>query len=206
MLSSSQGRKPSNSRDNCKPLPLPVQPHLPGQAFIFSHSLSPASPCAWEVKKGTSVSSLSGLEEEREEDVSTPFLLELGVGGWWEQGGVEDLAAKREEMLESIDQPVVWNSGAHFPTETKLKWRLASRLAQRSQTRLIATQPPRTLHTLPTLPMSVIGLAPMGASETAGPQAALEERTLVAVETGVWAGSSSSTGDSTGEQPVCVCV
>ena len=39
-----------------------------------------------------------------------------------------------------------------------------------------------------------------------GPQATLEERTLVAVETGVWAGSSSSTGDGTGEQPLCVCV
>ena len=138
--------------------------------------------------------------------MSTPSLLESGVGGWWEQGGVEDLAAKRGEMLESVDQPVVWNSGAHFPTETKLKWRLAPRLAQRSQTRLIATQPPTTLHTLPTLPMSVIGPAPTGASATTGPQATLEERTLVAVETGVWAGSSSSTGDGTGEQPLCVCV
>ena len=28
----------------------------------------------------------------REEDVSTPFLLESAVGGWWEQGGVQDLA------------------------------------------------------------------------------------------------------------------
>ena len=50
-------------------------------------------------------------------------------------------------MLEPIDQPVVWNFRAHFPTETKLKWQLAPRLAQRSQTRLIAMQPPTTLHT-----------------------------------------------------------
>ena len=109
-------------------------------------------------------------------------------------------------MLEPIDQPVVWNFRAHFPRETKLKWQLAPRLAQRSQTRLIATQPPTTLHTLHTLPMSVTGPAPTGALETIEPQAALEERTLVAVETGVWTGSSSSTGDSAGKQPVCVCV
>ena len=61
-------------------------------------------------------------------------------------------------------------------------------------------------YTLHALPMSVIGPAPTGALETIEPQAALEERTLVAVETGVWTGSSSSTGDSTGKQPLCVCV
>ena len=137
--------------------------------------------------------------------MSTPSLLESGVGGWWEQGGVEDLAAKWGEMLESVDQPVVWNSGAHFPTETKLKWRLAPRLAQRSQTRLIATQPLTTLHTLPTLPMSVIGPAPTGASATTGPQATLEERTLVLWKLGSGLGAALPQAMALGSS-LCVCV
>ena len=108
-----------------------------------------------------------------------------GDGGSGEGYGTQpSVVAKRGVMLKSIDQSVVWNSGAHFPTETKLKQRLAPRLAQRSQTQLIAAQPQKTLHILHTLPLSATGGAPTGVSEITDPQAPLEGRPLVAVETG----------------------
>lgn len=135
------------------------------------------------MKKGTSVSSLSGSEEERKgKGCVCPF--PPGVRGWGGDGGRGEgygtqlsLVAKRGEMLKPVGQSVVWNSGAHFPTETKLKWRLAPRLAQRSQTQLIATQPQKTLHLLHTLPLSVTGGAHRSSGSSGG-------RALVAVETG----------------------
>lgn len=114
--------------------------------------------------------------------------MRLSLSSWsWGLGGDSgrgegygtrlSLVAERGEMLKSVGQSVVWNSGAHFPTETKLKWRLAPRLAQRSQTQLIAAQPQKTLHLLHTLPLSVTGGAHRSSGSSGG-------RALVAVETG----------------------
>ena len=108
-------------------------------------------------------------------------------------------------MLTPIAQSVVWNSGAHFPTETKLKWRLAPGLAQRSQIQLIATQPQKTL-TLSTIVCPRLAGALVGALETTDPGAA-PPRALVAVETGACPRVALPQATALGSSEcVCECV
>jgi hypothetical protein len=54
-------------------------------------------------------------------------------------GELQDLAFCSSQEWTDVQihfQPVVWNSGVYFPTETKLKWRLASCLAQKRRIQL----------------------------------------------------------------------
>lgn len=130
MLSSSQGENPATAETTAS-LSLPSQF---SPIFLARPSFQPQSQSSLTLCLGSEEGTLARFLEwaggGEEEDVSTPFLLELGVGGWWEQGGVEDLAAKRKRCLSPLIQPVVWNSGAHFPTGNKAQVAVGFALAQ----------------------------------------------------------------------------
>lgn len=67
---------------------------------------------------------------------SVVCLFPPGVWGGVGAVGVQDPAVhscQEGAMLKPIALPVFWDSTPYFPTETKLKWRLAPCLARRSR-------------------------------------------------------------------------